>query len=290
MAAAQYWFDSHDGLRLYSLVHAGPTATAPVVLCLHGLMRNGRDFEDLAPHLASRYRVIVPDVRGRGFSVRDPDYNNYQLPVYIRDTLALLAGLGVAHASIIGTSMGGLMAMLMAAMQPGLVTGMVLNDIGPELDPAGIERIRGYAGRTSPVASWPEAIAQVRTVYGSVWPELSEAGWGKLVRRGYRANAQGVPQVDADPMIGEPLRNTQAAAPDLWPLWGALANIPVLAIRGEHSDILSAATLARMQKKPAVTTLTVANRGHAPLLDEPGCVAAIDAFLAGLVSQVSRRG
>lgn len=282
MTAAQYWFDSHDGLRLHSLVYAGPAATAPVVLCLHGLMRNGRDFEDLAPHLASRYRVIVPDVRGRGFSARDPDYNNYQLPVYIRDTLGLLAGLGVAHASIIGTSMGGLMAMLMAAMQPGLVTGMVLNDVGPELDPAGIERIRGYAGRTSPVATWPEAIFQVRTVYGSAWPDLGEAGWEKLVRRGYRANAQGIPQVDADPMIGEPLRNTQAAAPDLWPLWGALASIPVLAIRGEHSDILSATTLARMQKKPAVTTLTVANRGHAPLLDEPGCQAAIDAFLQSL--------
>jgi pimeloyl-ACP methyl ester carboxylesterase len=290
MAAAQYWFDSHDGLRLHSLVHAGPAPTAPVVLCLHGLMRNSRDFEDLAPHLAARYRVIVPDVRGRGFSARDPDYNNYQLPVYIRDTLALLAGLGVAHTSIIGTSMGGLMAMVMAAMQPGLVTGMVLNDVGPELDPAGIERIRGYAGRTSPVASWPEAIAQVRRVYGSAWPDLSEAGWEKLVRRGYRANAQGVPQVDADPMIGEPLRNTQGAAPDLWPLWGALANIPVLTIRGEHSDILSAATLARMQTKPAVTTLTVANRGHAPLLDEPGCQAAIDAFLASLVRQVSRGG
>jgi pimeloyl-ACP methyl ester carboxylesterase len=202
---------------------------------------------------------------------------------------ALLAGLGVAHASIIGTSMGGLMAMLMAAMQPGLVTGMVLNDVGPELDPAGIERIRGYAGRTSPVASWPEAIAQVRRVYGSAWPDLSEAGWEKLVRRGYRADAQGVPQLDADPMIGEPLRNTQAAAPDLWAVWGALANTPVLGIRGEHSDILSAATLARMQKKPACTTLTVANRGHAPLLDEPGCQAAIDAFLAGPVSQISRR-
>ncbi len=282
MTAAQYWFDSHDGLRLHSFVHAGPTATAPVVLCLHGLMRNGRDFEDLAPQLASRYRVIVPDVRGRGFSARDPDYNNYQLPVYIRDTLALLAGLGVAHASIIGTSMGGLMAMLMAAMQPGLVTGMVLNDVGPELDPAGMERIRGYAGRTAPVASWPEAIAQVRRVYGSAWPDLSEAGWEKLVRRGYRADAHGVPQLDADPMIGEPLRNTHAAAPDLWPLWDALAQVPVLVIRGAHSDILSAATLARMQKKPAVTTLTVANRGHAPLLDEPRCRAAIEALLASL--------
>lgn len=290
MAAAQHWFDSHDGLRLHSLVYAGPAATVPVVLCLHGLMRNSRDFEELAPHLAQRYRVIVPDVRGRGFSARDPQFNNYQLPVYIQDTLALLTGLGAARVSIIGTSMGGLMAMVMAAMQPDLVTGIVLNDVGPELDPAGIERIRGYAGKTAPVRSWAEAIAQVRTVYGSAWPDLSDAGWEKLVHRGYRANAQGIPEVDADPMIGEPLRDTRAAAPDLWPLWGALAKIPMLAIRGQHSDILSAATLERMQKKPALSALTVANRGHAPLLDEPGCIAAIDAFLAGLVSQVSRRG
>jgi pimeloyl-ACP methyl ester carboxylesterase len=284
MAAAQYWFDSHDGLRLHSLVYPGPAATAAVVLCLHGLMRNGRDFEELAPHLAQRYRVIVPDVRGRGFSARDPQFNNYQLPVYIQDTLALLKGLGAAPVSIIGTSMGGLMALLLALMQPDLVNGIVLNDVGPELDPAGIERIRGYAGKSAPVRSWPEAIAQVRRIYGSAWPDLSDAGWDQLVHRGYRANAQGIPELDADPLIGEPLRNTQAAAPDLWPLWDTLAKLPMLAIRGEHSDILSAATFERMQKKPALRALTVANRGHAPLLDEPGCVAAIDAFLAGLVS------
>lgn len=285
MTAAQYWFDSHDGLRLHSLVYPGPAATAGVALCLHGLMRNSRDFEDLAPHLAQRYRVIVPDVRGRGFSARDPQFNNYQLPVYIQDTLALLGGLGAGRVSIIGTSMGGLMAMLMAVMQPNLVTGVVLNDVGPELDPAGIERIRGYAGKTAPVHSWAEAIAQVRRVYASAWPDLSDAGWEKLVRRGYRENAQGIPEVDADPAIGKPLHDAQAAAPDLWPLWGALAKIPMLAIRGEHSDILSAATLARMQReKPALTTLTVAGRGHAPLLDEPGCQAAIDTFLAALVS------
>jgi pimeloyl-ACP methyl ester carboxylesterase len=282
MAAAHYWFDSHDGLRLHSLVYAGPTATAPVVLCLHGLMRNSRDFEDLAPQLAQRYRVIVPDVRGRGLSARDPDFNNYQLPVYIRDTQTLLTGLGAARVSIIGTSMGGLMAMVMAAMQGVLVTAMVLNDVGPEVDPAGIERIRGYAGRSPPVRNWDEAIAQARGVYGSAWPDVSEARWETLTRRAYRANAQGIPQVDADPLIGEPLRNSAAAAPDLWPLWSALARIPVLAIRGEHSDILSAATLARMRQKPALTALTVANRGHAPLLDEPGCVAAIEAFLAAL--------
>ena len=278
---AEYWFDSHDGLRLYSRVYAA-AADSPVVLCLHGLMRNGRDFGELAAHLAARYRVIVPDMRGRGFSARDPNFNNYQIPVYLQDVLRLLAGLGAARVSIIGTSMGGLMAMLLAATHPKLVSRIVLNDVGPQVDPAGLERIRGYAGQAAPVRSWPEAIAQLRADYAAAWPNLSDARWDEIARLSYRANAQGVPEVDADPLIREPLKSSAAAAPDLWPLWRSLARVPILVIRGAHSDILSVTTLARMQReRPGLEVLTVANRGHAPLLDEPGCVAAIERFLAG---------
>jgi pimeloyl-ACP methyl ester carboxylesterase len=278
---AEYWFDSHDGLRLYGRVYASAAADAPVVLCLHGLMRNSRDFGELAARLAVRHRVIVPDMRGRGLSARDPNFNNYQIPVYLQDVLTLLAGLGAARVTIIGTSMGGLMAMLLAATQPKLVSRIVLNDVGPEVDPRGLERIRGYAGRAAPVRSWGEAAAQVRADYGAAWPNLSDARWDEIARLSYRANAQGVPEVDADPLIGEPLRKTSAAAPDLWPLWGALARVPILAIRGAHSDVLSAATLQRMQRgKADLEVLQVANRGHAPLLDEPECVAAIERFLA----------
>lgn len=279
---AEYWFDSHDGLRLYSRVYASAAADAPVLLCLHGLMRNSRDFGELAARLAPRHRVIVPDMRGRGLSARDPNFNNYQIPVYLQDVLTLLAGLGAAHASIIGTSMGGLMAMLLAVTQPKLVSRIVLNDVGPEVDPRGLERIRGYAGRAAPVHSWPEAAAQVRADYGAAWPDLSDARWDEIARLSYRANAQGVPEADADPLIREPLRDTSRAAPDLWPLWRTLARLPILAIRGAHSDILNAATLQRMQRdKPDLEVLQVANRGHAPLLDEPECVAAIERFLAG---------
>ncbi len=278
---AEYWFDSHDGLRLYSRVYAA-AADSPVVLCLHGLMRNSRDFGALAAQLAARYRVIVPDVRGRGFSARDPNFNNYQIPVYLQDVLTLLAGLGAARVSIIGTSMGGLMAMLLAATHPKLVSRIVLNDVGPQVDPAGLERIRGYAGQAAPVGSWPEAIAQLRADYAAAWPNLSDARWDEIARLSYRANAQGVPEVDADPLIREPLKSSAAAAPDLWPLWRSLARVPILVIRGAHSDILSVTTLARMQReRPGLEVLTVANRGHAPLLDEPGCVAAIERFLAG---------
>jgi pimeloyl-ACP methyl ester carboxylesterase len=282
MSAAEHWYDSRDGRRLFSRVYAGPAAAAPAVLCLHGLMRNSRDFEELAVHLAARYRVIVPDVRGRGLSARDPDFNNYQIPVYLGDVLLLLAGLGAPRVTVIGTSMGGLMAMLLAASQPGVVAGIVLNDVGPEVDPAGLERIRSYAGKAAPVHSWAEAIAQVRSTYGSAWPGLSDERWEKIVRLSYRANAHDVPEVDADPRIAELLRNTQVAAPDLWPLWGSL-RVPILAIRGAHSDILSAATLERMQReKPDLEALTVPDRGHAPLLDEVECTAAIDRFLSRL--------
>ncbi|HVN44237.1 MAG TPA: alpha/beta hydrolase [Steroidobacteraceae bacterium] len=280
-AASEFWFESQDGLRLFSRVYAGPRADSPVVLCLHGLMRNGRDFEDLAAHLAERYRVVVPDVRGRGLSARDPNFKNYQIPIYLQDLMRLLPGLGVARATLIGTSMGGLMAMVLAASAPQLVAGIVLNDVGPEVDPRGLERIRGYAGKSPPVRNWAEAVATVRGIYGSAWPGLSDERWEKIARVSYRANAQGVPEADADPLIAEPLRDTKVAAPDLWPLWGALAKVPMLAIRGESSDILSAATLERMQREKAagLAVLTVANRGHAPLLDEPECVAAIDAFV-----------
>jgi pimeloyl-ACP methyl ester carboxylesterase len=278
---AEYWFDSDDGLKLFSRVHAAHAADAPVVLCLHGLMRNSRDFDDLAAHLAGRYRVIVPDVRGRGLSARDGNFNNYQIPRYVKDVLALLAGLGAPRVRVIGTSMGGLMAMVLAAMQPALVARIVLNDVGPEVDPVGLARIRGYAGKTAPVKSWEEATAQVRSLYAAAWPGLPDSRWEEIVRLSYRANAEGILEVDADPLISEPLKDTKAVAPDLWPLWKSL-RAPILAIRGATSDILNAATLERMQReKPDLKTLTVANRGHTPLLDEPECLAAIDEFLSG---------
>ena len=278
--SAEYWFDSQEGLRLFSRVYAGPSADVPVVLCLHGLMRNSRDFEYLAVHLAGRYRVVAPDVRGRGFSARDANSRNYQIPTYITDLLLLLRGLGVDRVNIIGTSMGGLMAMVLAAMQPRLVASIVLNDVGPEIDPRGLERIRGYAGKSPPVRSWEEAVAQVRSIYGAVWPGLSDERWERIARLSYRANAEGVPQADADPLVAEPLRDDKAATVNLWPLWGTLAKTPVLAIRGALSDVLSAATLARMRReKPDLAVLEVAQRGHPPLLDEPESLAAIDGFL-----------
>ena len=272
---------SHDGLRLYARVYAGPEPSAKTVLCLHGLTRNSSDFEDLAPHLQSRYRVIVPDVRGRGRSARDPNPQNYQPAIYLQDIFGLMDTLGAVRASVIGTSMGGLLAMMMGAAQRARVAAMVLNDMGPEVDPVGLDRIKGYAGRLPPPKNWDDAIAQTHSMFGNAWPNLSPDRWATLTRRAYREDENGAIAVDADPMIGEMLRAAPAATANLWPFWNLLRGIPTLAIRGAQSDILSAATFAKMKaENPGLEQLEVAQRGHAPLLDEPECVAAIDAFLA----------
>ena len=280
MAPDEYWYRSADGLRLFSRVFPGPSAAAPVVLCLHGLLRTGRDFEDLAPHLARRFRVIVPDIRGRGLCDRDPNPANYQIPVYIQDLLRLLRGLGVTCVRVVGTSMGGLIGMVLAVSQPGLIARLVLNDVGPEIDPRGLERIRGYAGRSLPVKTWEEAGEQLRNSFGIAWPGLPGERWSHLARRAYRADAAGILQPDADPAIGDVIRNAPAAAPTLWSIWPEVTRIPVLAVRGEISDVLSAETLERMRAQaPSMQTVVVRNRGHVPLLDEAEALAAIDAFL-----------
>jgi pimeloyl-ACP methyl ester carboxylesterase len=278
---AEFHWQSHDGLRLYARVYEAANKGAPTVLCLHGLTRNGRDFEDLAPHLSSRYRVIAPDLRGRGFSARDPQMQNYQPAIYVRDILALLDAVDAPRVAIIGTSLGGMLAMMMGYGQHKRVAGMVLNDVGPEVDPAGLERIKQYAGKLPPALTWRVAVAQTVAVFGEAWPGLRPERWERLARRGYREDAGGVVLADADPTIGEALRAAPAAALDLWPLWRALRAIPTLAIRGARSDILSAATFARMKSEnPDLEQLEVADRGHVPLLDEPECLAALDSFLS----------
>jgi pimeloyl-ACP methyl ester carboxylesterase len=278
-----YW-RSQDDLRLYARIYESKLHDARTVLCLHGLMRNSRDFEDLAPHLQPRYRVVVPDLRGRGSSAWDPDQQNYQPAVYLKDIGGLLAAIETEQVDIVGTSLGGILGMMLGAGHRRCVRSLVLNDIGPEIDPAGIARIKGYAGRLPPVRAWDAAITQTKTMFGEAWPDLPPARWSQLARRGYSQDSGGTVSVAADPRIGDALRAAPGPSTgDLWPLWPALRGLPILGIRGARSDILSVATFARMQaENPAMRALTVANRGHVPLLDEPECVAAIDAFLADL--------
>jgi pimeloyl-ACP methyl ester carboxylesterase len=278
--AIDHFFKSPDGLDLYCRVYPADGPKGPPVLCLPGLTRNSRDFASLARHLQPGREVMTADLRGRGRSAWDKDPTHYQLAYYVKDVCALLASRSVARFLIVGTSLGALMAMTLAAMQPDKIAGIVLNDAGPELDPAGLRRIAGYAGKLPPVSSWDEAAAQTKSVYGAATPGLSDTDWLEYARRGYRENADGIPIPDVDPKISEAFKAPTGPAPDMWPLYAQIKPVPMLVIRGALSDILSASTVARMvREKPDLRHITVANRGHTPLLDEPECVAAIDEFL-----------
>ncbi|HUN26173.1 MAG TPA: alpha/beta hydrolase [Steroidobacteraceae bacterium] len=280
--AGDYYFSSADGLRLYCAVYGTDRPGTVPVLCLPGLTRNSRDFAVLARRLSSRRQVLAADLRGRGRSEWDGDPSRYQPGTYVQDAWSLLDARRVSRVLVIGTSLGALIGMTMAAMAPQRIAGLVLNDAGPEIDPVGARRIASYVGRLPQVSSWSEAAAQAKTVYGAALPGLSDAQWLDYARRGYRENEAGVPVADVDPRIAEAFRTPATAAPaDLWTLYARIRNVPMLVIRGALSDILSATTVARMvREQPQVECVTVANRGHAPLLDEHECVAAIDAFVA----------
>ena len=278
------YFAAPDGLRLHYRDYAtAHTRSRLPVLCLPGLTRNCRDFEDLAPRLGSKRRVIAADLRGRGLSARDPDWRRYRPDIYLADIAALLDAAGAERVVIVGTSLGGLLAMLFAAVAPARVAAVVLNDIGPEVDPVGRARIAAYVGRSPAVRNWDEAAAQCRATYGVALPGLDDRDWIKLARRAFR-EVDGVPELDMDPLIGEAVRKPPPGVPqDLWAIYPLLRTLPMLTLRGELSDVLSPATVARMQsEKPDLVVVTVPRRGHPPLLDEPQSQAALDAFLSGL--------
>ncbi len=277
-------YTSDDGLRLAARDYEN--ASAPLtVLCLHGLTRNAADFEDLAAHLCARYRVIAADQRGRGRSAHDPDPMNYVLPTYVRDMWTLLDHLGIEQLAIVGTSMGGLMAMVMAGAQPDRIRGIVLNDIGPEIDPRGIARIQTYVGHGRPVASWEDAAAQLRKANAAAFPDFEDADWLRFARRTFRMRDDGMLEPAYDPDIAVPFRASPTGDADLWALFEATAATPCLVIRGGISDILSPETVEKMAARHAdLSAVTIPARGHAPTLDEPQAVAAIDTFLARLAA------
>jgi pimeloyl-ACP methyl ester carboxylesterase len=285
MGYDEEFFSSRDGLQIYFRDYEGDTAKAPV-LCLHGLTRNSRDFAELAGHIAPARRVIVPDQRGRGRSQYDAQWMNYHPGTYVEDMWMLLSGLSIQRAVVIGTSLGGLMAMVMAATRPQMLAGVVLNDIGPEIDPVGVARIQSYAGRLPPVRNWDDAAAQMKMTFGLAFPEYDEEQWRDFARKSFDEDEGGVPRLAADPKIGDAVRAIPAPpgiTQAMWLAFGQLRNLPALALRGATSDLLSAATFERMrQELPSLVAVTVPNRGHAPQLDEPESLRAIDAFLAGL--------
>lgn len=273
------YHSSDDGLRLYARDYPGPAPDAPVVLCLPGLTRNSKDFATLAEGLSARYRVLCPDLRGRGHSQRDSDPSRYRPDRYCIDMLSLLDLLQLPRVSIVGTSLGGLMAVMLAAMQPARIHAIVLNDVGPELDPRGIARIAGYVGKQHGPCSLDEAIDRIAAINGEAFPDYGQADWLTMVMNTCIMEGEQV-LLDYDPTISQGVANG-SAAPNLWPLFQMLGGRPVLAIRGALSDILAPATLVAMAERlPTLQALEIANRGHAPTLDEPSARQAIHEFLA----------
>lgn len=258
-------------------------ADAPLtLLCLHGLTRNGADFGAVAGRLSARYRIVTADQRGRGRSQWDPNRANYRPDVYVNDMLRLLDRLAIERVVLIGTSMGGIMSMLMAAAQPARVLAMVLNDIGPEVPNTGLARLRESLNTPARIDTWQDAAAQAKRVNGSAFPDYDDAAWLAFAQRTYTDTGSGHPVAAYDPAIlhGLNAADLTAVPPNLWSLWDNLSSVPTLAIRGELSDILSAAVFAEMATRhPNLIAVTVPNRGHAPMLDEPVAISALDAFL-----------
>ena len=275
---------SPDGLSLYARDYAGAAGAARLpVVCLHGLTRNSKDFEALAPLMAGTgRRVIVPDVRGRGLSDRDRNPANYVPNTYARDIILLLDRLGISQAIFVGTSMGGIISLAISGMRKHAVAGLVLNDVGPEVCDVGIERIKGYVGKKVDIGSWDEAAAYLRSINGAAFPDYGDEDWAKWARRTF-ADSDGLPRLDYDAAIMQPLSQNKYKAMTFvaWYLFRRLARrAPVMLIRGELSDLLSMEIADKMQRRaPSLKRIEVPRVGHAPMLDEAPAVEAISAFL-----------
>ena len=279
----RYW-TSRDGLRLHYRDYAG-SPQRPPVLCLHGLTRNARDFEDVAERLAGQWRVIVPSFRGRGLSQHDPNPKQYSPPVYVADILQLLDELGIAEAVFIGTSLGGLVTMGVAMVAPQRIAGALLNDVGPELDEAGLDRIGTYVGRQQTFRDWDEAASAIAERNRAVCPRYGDEDWKRFVRRICRQTPEGV-GFDYDMRIADNFKLARSSpAGGAWPAFRRLRGVPLLIVRGALSDLLSVGLAERMlAEHPDAELVTVPEIGHAPSLSEPEAEAAIDRLLGRVLA------
>ena len=279
----EYW-TSPDGLKLYYRDYAGPNDKPPV-LCLHGLTRNSRDFAQLAKTLEGDWSVIVPEMRGSGNSEYAKDTSTYTPPTYIKDVEALLAEISIEKFVAIGTSMGGLMTMLMAAKDASRIVAAVLNDIGPEIDPTGLAHIAGYVGQGRSFDTWMHAANSLRETHGASFPDYSIDTWLEMAKRTMVLGQNGRLVLDYDMGIADPFKSANdAPQPDLWPAFKALSDTPTLLVRGELSNLLTEQTQSRMARVHGnLRTVTVPRVGHAPMLDEPESLAAIQALLVDIV-------
>lgn len=271
---------SADGLTLRFRDYAGGGGRPPI-LCIPGLTRNARDFEPVAAAFAGEWRVICADLRGRGQSDYAKDSSSYNPMQYVADISALLEQAGIERVVVVGTSLGGIVTMLLATLEPERIAGVVLNDIGPHIEEAGLSRIREYVGQGRSYPTWMHAARGLREQGGIAYPDFALSDWLKLAKRLMAVGPGGRIAFDYDMKIAEPFSVPAGTAPvDMWPAFKALAGRPVLAIRGGVSDILSATTMNRMKRElPGLEAVTIRRVGHAPTLDEPQALEAISRLL-----------
>ncbi len=284
---------AQDGKRLYYRDY-GPETRGPRVgnphigspvpaVCLGGLTRNSADFHRVASRLArAGRRVVCPDYRGRGQSDYDHNWRNYAPKGLVYDLGVMLTALGIGHVVVIGTSLGGLLAMGLAAARPTAVKGALLNDVGPELNLAGAERVRDYVSRDHVHPDWDSAVADLKTMMPDLSvPEPQDDNWLRIAQTTWRRGADGLLHYNYDINVARTLVDPRAV-PDLWPLFRALGRVPVAVVRGADSDLLLPETVERMvaARGGDLITATVPGVGHAPNLDEPESREAIDALLA----------
>jgi pimeloyl-ACP methyl ester carboxylesterase len=277
-------FRSQEGLNLAARVFDAEAASRLPLLCLPGLSRNSRDFIRLGQffsrHPEQPRRVVALDYRGRGASEADPNWQNYKPLVEAQDVLAAAGVLGIEKAVIVGTSRGGIIAMLLGAIRPGLAAGVVLNDIGPVIEGTGLARIKKYLSAKRSLQTWDEAVAAIRAIGGTHFPALSEDDWQSNARAAFVETGKGIVP-DFDPNLLRTLEGIDFSEkiPVLWPQYASLSRVPVLAIRGEHSDLLSPRTLALMaERHPHFDEMTVRGQGHAPLLRDIASLQRMFAF------------
>ena len=295
-APTSHFISAPDGLKLHAREYGRHSGRGHPVVCLPGLARSGGDFEILATALANYptkpRRVVALDYRGRGQSDYDRNPANYSFQVEIADVLAVLTALDCAPAIFIGTSRGGILTMLMAAMRPSLIAGVVLNDIGPVIEPKGLMRIKGYVGKLPQPRSYDEAAEILRRLFSAQFPKLTPEDWLASAHRTFKeSKGQLVP--DYDVALAKTLEGVdfEHPLPPLWPQFDALGAVPMLVIRGENSDLLTAETVEAMAARraatettdarpPSMDVLVVPDQGHAPLLAEAETIARIADFIA----------
>lgn len=300
MAAVQkqfidrYWW-SNEGLRLHYRDYPADPALQPQdapprppIICIPGLTRNARDYEEVAARLAGQWRVICVDLRGRGDSAYARDPMSYVPLTYVQDMEALLVDQKIAHFIGFGTSLGGLITMLLASTRPGRVVGALLNDIGPQIEPEGLARIRDYVGQGRSFPTWLHAARALAEIQDSAFADFEISDWVKFSKKVMKLSPGGRIVYDYDMKIAEPFALPGGeSGVDLWPALTGLKSSPTLILRGETSDLFSEATAARMMEMlPMARLVTVANRGHAPTLEEPEVTIAIADLLRSVESRL----